>query len=324
MKRIVVLDADPALGSAAHPADPQLSTRELAELGELTIKTGTRPDQVLAQLQGADIAVTNKVVLSREHFEQLPQLKLISILATGVNVVDLDAATDHGITVCNVPGYSTASTAQHTFALLLELCHHVGSHAASVRAGKWAESPSFSYFETDLLELDGLTMGIVGYGAIGERVASSALAFGMRVLVHTRTPKDDARVSFVDKETLLRRSDIVSLHCPLTQETHHFIDAEALSIMRPEAFLLNCSRGPVIDENAVCASLMSGKLRGAGLDVLSSEPPGKDHPLLTAPNCIVTPHIAWASSAARRRLLSATAENVRLFLSGTPQNVVNG
>jgi glycerate dehydrogenase len=224
--------------------------------------------------------------------------------------------------VCNVPGYSTASTAQHAIALLLELANRVGIHATDVAQGGWENSPVFSYYLEPLLELDGATLGIVGYGAIGRRVARIARALGMRVIVHTRSPSDDWEVRFVNKATLLAESDAISLHVPLSSETHHYLDANAFAAMKRTALVVNCSRGPVIDEEALLIALTKGTIRGAGLDVLGAEPPAPGHPLLRLPNCVVTPHIAWASMAARSRLLSITADNIEAFLQGRPQNVV--
>lgn len=324
--RIVLLDADPITGSARsslkEPASSALTA--LAGLGDLEIHQGTSAAEVVTRLQGATIALTNKVVLGRAELEQLPHLRLISVLATGVNVVDLTAARQANVTVCNVPGYSTASTAQHTIALLLELVSQVGRHAADVADGGWQRSVGFSYYLSPLTELHGLTLGLVGYGAIGQRVADIGRALGMRVLVHTRTPRASSDVRFVDKATLLAEADVVSLHVPLSSETRHYLDAAAFAAMKATALVINCSRGPVIDEAALFRALVSGTIRAAGLDVLEHEPPRGEHPLLTLPNCLVTPHIGWASAAARERLLGITLENVRAFLGGHAQNVVTG
>lgn len=320
LPRIVVLDADPALGSGSIA--PVSGLERLADLGELTAYETTPPDQTVERLGGASIAITNKVPLGAAEFDRLPDLRFVSVLATGVNVVDLGAARAHGIQVSNVPLYSTASTAQHTVALLLELTSHVGLHAAHVREGGWSRSAAFSYFVQPLVELEGLTLGVVGYGAIGQRVASICHALGMRVLIHTRTPRPDAPFPSVDKETLLSQSDVLTLHCPLTGHTRHFVDATALGLMKPSALLVNCARGPIVDEVALADALHRGRLGGAALDVLSREPPPPDHPLLHAPRCLITPHIAWASVAARERLARATVENVAAYLAGRPQNLV--
>jgi glycerate dehydrogenase len=322
--RIVLLDADPITGSARATSGeaPPASLAQLAALGELEVHTRTGPSEVVARLAGAPIALTNKVVLGPAELEALPELRLISVLATGVNVVDLAAAHAAGITVCNVPDYSTPSVAQHAIALLLELVSQVGRHAADVAQGGWEASPVFSYYLESLTELDGATLGIAGYGAIGRRVARIGRALGMRVIVHTRTPSNDWEVRFVNKATLLAESDVISLHVPLSSETFHYLDKNALSAMKRTALVINCARGPVIDQQALLEALTTGTIRGAGLDVLETEPPPADHPLLRLPNCVVTPHIAWASSAARERLLSITADNVKAFLARQPQNVV--
>jgi glycerate dehydrogenase len=323
--RIVLLDADPITGSARASDSREIlpSLRHLESLGALEVHTRTDPAEVVERLQGAAIALTNKVVLSSREFAALPDLRLVSVLATGVNVVDLAAAREAGVTVCNVPGYSTASTAQHTIALLLELVSQVGRHAADVASGGWQRSPAFSYYLAPLVELDGLTLGIAGFGAIGQRVAKIARALGMRVLVHTRTPQTDSEVRFVDKQTLLRESDVVSLHVPLSPETRHYLDGTALRSMKASALVINCSRGPLIDEPALRDALESGIIAGAALDVLDTEPPRGAHPLLGLPNCLVTPHVAWATAASRERLLGITADNIRAFLAGNPQNVVS-
>jgi glycerate dehydrogenase len=259
----------------------------------------------------------------------LPQLRCIGVTATGYNIIDVAAAKARGITVCNVPAYSSASVAQLTFALLLELTSQVGHHAARVRSGAWASCPDFSFRERALIELDGLTLGIVGFGAIGRRVAAIARAFGMAVLVHTAHPEcyrmtvEGETVGFVELDELFAASDVVSLHCPLTDATKGLVDARRLALMPRGAYLLNTSRGPLVDEAALAAALNGLHLAGAGLDVLAQEPPAADNPLLTASNCFVTPHIAWGSGAARKRLLEVTVANVRAFAAATPQNVVS-
>lgn len=319
--KLVLLDGDPALGSA-RAGGPDLPSDDYHSLGEFSYFSDTPPDLVVERALGARIVLTNKVRLGAEEMRHLPDLKLISVIATGVNVVDLVAAKAHGITVCNVPGYSTASTAQHTIALILEATNHVGSHAREVRGGHWESSKAFSYFREPLSELEGKTLGVVGYGAIGQRVAQIARALGMNVLVHTRTIRDDALVSFVDKETLLKQSDVVCLHCPLTKETEAYINNDALALMKPSTILVNAARGPVIDEGAVASALNTGKLSYFCADVLVQEPPSGDSPLLIAKHSIITPHVAWATVEARARLSQITVENVRKFQAGTPQNVV--
>ncbi len=313
--RIVVLD-----GYTANPGD--LSWDKLGEVGELSVYDRTPPEETVDRAAGATVVLTNKVVLDAPRLSALEELRMVSVLATGTNVVDLDAARTLGITVCNVPAYSTASTAQHAIALLLELCQHVGDHARGVREGGWTRSVDFSYAERPLRELDGLTLGVVGFGAIGARVAAIAKTLGMRVIVFSRTPKQVAGVRFVSFEELLRESDVITLHCPLTEKTKHLIDDKALSSMKPSAFLVNTARGPLLDEAAVAKALHEGKLAGFAADVLSKEPPTDDNPLLTAPNAYVTPHHAWASRAARKRLIDVSVANVRAFFNGHPENVV--
>lgn len=316
---IVVLD-----GHTLNPGD--LSWAPLEALGTLRVYPRTPPAEVVPRAADAELVLTNKTVLDAATINALTRLRYIGVLATGYNVVDLDAARARGIPVTNVPGYSTPSVAQLTFALLLELTHQVGRHSEGVRAGRWSRSPDFCYWETPLLELAGRVFGIVGFGQVGRAVARLATAFEMRVLVHTRTlpaaPPTD--LCFTDLDTVLRTSDVVSLHCPLTPDTRHLINRERLARMKPGAFLLNTGRGPLVDELALADALRSGHLAGAGLDVLSTEPPPSDHPLLTAPNCIITPHVGWTTRAARSRLLQQAAENLRAFLSGRPVNVVNG
>jgi glycerate dehydrogenase len=315
--RIAVLD-----GYAMNPGD--LTWDALQALGDCTIHDRTGPDQVLTRTAGREIVLTNKVHLTRSHFEELPGLRYIGVLATGTNIVDLKAAEERGIVVTNVPDYSTASVAQLTIALLLELTSRVGAHSDGVRSGKWSRCADFSYADYPLVELDGLTLGIVGYGRIGQKVASIARALGMRVLVHTRTPPrlclDD--VSFVDLEAVFQEADVISLHCPLTTETHGLVNTDRLALMKSSAFLINTARGPLIAEASLARSLNDGAIAGAAVDVLATEPPSASNPLLTGRNCIITPHIGWATAAARRRLMETAVANVKAFLAGRPQNVV--
>ena len=314
---IVVLD-----GYTLNPGD--LCWDALRALGSCEIFDRTAPDQILARCASAEIVLTNKVPVTRDTIASLPGLRYIGVLATGHNIVDSAAARERGIPVTNVPDYSTRSVAQLTFALLLELTHHAGHHAQTVRDGRWSRSLDFCYADFSLIELDGLALGLVGYGRIGREVAKIARAFGLRILVHTRTrPAEPAAdVEFVSLDALLQQSDIVSLHCPLTPETKALINAERLAMMKPAAFLLNTSRGPLIDEAALADALNSGRLAGAALDVLSTEPPPVSNPLITAKNCLITPHIAWASAAARKRLMKIAVSNLQMFLDGKPQNVV--
>ena len=314
---IVVLD-----GHTLNPGD--LSWDALRELGQCDIYERSGPNEVVPRTLGREVLLTNKVPLSREQLKALPQLKYIGVTATGYNIVDVAAARDLGITVTNVPTYGTRSVAQMTFALLLELTQHVGHHADTVRTGRWTRSPDFCYWDFPLVELDGLSIAIVGFGRIGRAVSELAQAFGMRVLAVARSkPKASvANVDFVDIESAFRTSDVISLHCPLTPETRELVNAERIEWMKPTAFLLNTSRGPLIDEAALADALNRARIAGAGLDVLAVEPPVATNPLLTAKNCIITPHIAWATRAARARLMNTAVENVRAFISGKPANVV--
>ena len=253
----------------------------------------------------------------------LPALRYIGVLATGYNVVDTAAAASRGIIVTNIPEYSTASVAQLTFALLLELARGPGLHARAVREGKWSASPDFSFHLIPQRELSGLTFGIVGFGRIGKAVAELALAFGMDVLVATRKPGEEKRVTFVEPDVLFSQGDVVSLHCPLTPRTEKMVDERRLGLMKPSSFLINTARGPLIDENALARALNEGRIAGAALDVLSSEPPPAGHPLLSARNCVITPHLAWATLAARKRLVETAIANIRAWVEGKPVNVVN-
>lgn len=315
--KIVILDA-----YAANPGD--LSWDEFVALGELTVYDRTAQEDAAARIGDAEVVFINKVRLTDEIFAACPNLKLVSILATGYNIVDLAAAKRRGITVCNVPGYSTRAVVQMTFALLLEICQQVGLHSGAVHTGRWQTCPDFCFWDRPLIELDGKTMGIVGYGAIGSAVGTVAQALGMKLLVTARHEKpvpEGAR--FVSLPELLAQSDVVSLHCPQTAENARMIDAGALAQMKDGAILINTARGGLLDEQAVADALRSGKLLAAGMDVVSAEPIRADNPLLTAPNCFLTPHIAWAPLETRRRLQAISAENLRAFLAGKPQNVVN-
>jgi len=315
---IVVLD-----GHTLNPGD--LSWEELKALGPCAIYERSAPVEVLKRAAEAQILITNKAPLGREQIRALPKLRYIGVTATGYNIIDVTAAREQRITVTNVPAYGTRSVAQHTFALLLELTQHVGQHSQSVRASAWVRSPDWCFWERPLVELDGLTMGIVGFGRIGRAVGELAEAFGMQVIatVSSRTRELPPNVSSVDLDSLFSAADVVSLHCPLTDATRHLVNAARLARMKPTAFLLNTSRGPLVDEAALAAALNAGQIAGAGLDVLSTEPPRADNPLLAARNCIITPHQAWATRAARARLMSIAVSNVKTFLEGKPQNVVS-
>ncbi len=317
--KIVALDGL-LLNPGDNPWDP------LAELGELAVYDRTAPDELLEHARDADVLVLNKKSLSAAEIERLPRLKFVTMTATGYNMVDVAAARQRGIPVSNVPEYGSRTVAQFAFALLLELCHHVGRHAQHVAEGGWTACPDFGYWLTPQRELAGQTLTIVGFGRIGGHVAEIARAFGMQVLAAGRPGQAPASTGDVRREefaTALRAADVVSLHCPLTPATERLIDARRLELLRPTALLINTSRGGLIDEPALAAALNAERLGGAGLDVAAVEPMLPENPLRTAKNCLMTPHMAWASLAARRRLLQAAADNVRAFLAGRPQHVVN-
>jgi glycerate dehydrogenase len=289
----------------------------------LNVYDRTPSGEIAARAKGTEIVLTNKSVLTRDAIMALEGLRYIGILATGYNVVDLAAARERGVVVTNVPSYGTPAVAQATFALLLELTNHAGAHAEGVRRGKWTASADFCYWDYPLVELSGRTMGIVGFGGIGREVAGIAAAFGMRVLVNTRRANASGKAEFVELDRVFRESDVVSLHCPLTDETRAMVNRERLAIMKPTAFLINTGRGALVDEAALAAALNERRIAGAALDVLAVEPPRADNPLLTAANCIITPHIAWATKAARSRLMGIAVANVKAFMEGTPMNVVS-
>lgn len=315
---IVVLD-----GHCLNPGD--LSWHSLQDIGELEVFPRTAEDEVVSRAKDAHIVLTNKTMLSADTIHKLMALKYIGVLATGFNVVDIEAAAQRSIPVCNVPSYATDSTAQMVFAHLLNLAFHVAPHAQSVRNGKWSQSQHFCYWDYPLLELSGLKMGIFGFGKIGRATARIAQAMNMPVIVHNRrTPSDlPAGIGIVSRDELFRQSDVISLHCPLTEYTEELINRHTLSLMKPSAFLINTGRGQLLNEIEVARALNTGQIAGAGLDVLAQEPPQSDNPLLSARNCFVTPHIAWASRAARVRLLEIVIDNIKSFLKGNPQNVVN-
>ncbi|HUT63566.1 MAG TPA: D-2-hydroxyacid dehydrogenase [Anaerolineae bacterium] len=317
-QKIVILD-----GYTLNPGDQ--SWKDLESLGECTIFDRTHYGEVLQRARGAEILLTNKTVLDRRIIESLPNLKYIGVMATGYNVVDIEAARKRRIPVSNVPEYATKSVAQMVFALLLEMTQHVAHHSETVFNGRWTASQDFCYWDTPLIELDRLTMGIIGYGRIGQTVAQIARTFGMKVLVNDSNPDiiADADITFINLEDLFRLSDVVSLHCPLTSETHEIVDIKRLALMKNTALLINTDRGPLVNEYDLAEALNSGMIAGACLDVLSTEPPDADNPLLRAKNCCITPHIAWATHAARSRLMSAVVNNVKAFLRGELKNVVN-
>ncbi len=315
---IVVLD-----GYTLNPGD--LTWKDLEALGQCTVYDRTGPEEVVPRAKDVEIVLTNKTLLFSDVIKQLPKLKYIGVLATGYNVVDIELTRNLGIPVTNVPAYSTRSVAQLVFAHLLNLAHHVGAHSETVKNGKWASNIDFCYWDTPLIELVGLTMGIIGFGRIGRATAKLALAFGMKVIAYdvVKPTSMSEGCQFVDLEDIFRSSDVVSLHCPLTSKTQNIINRERLELMKKTAFLINAGRGPLVDEQALAQALNNEEIAGAGLDVLSSEPPAKDNPLLKAKNCFITPHIAWATHSARQRLLKVVVDNVAAFLAGNPQNVVN-
>ncbi len=316
--KIVILD-----GYTLNPGD--LSWEGLFKFGELKAYERTPPELVAERCAEAEIIITNKALVTRETIDCLPALRYIGVTATGVNIVDCEAATEHGIPVTNVPAYGPRSVAQMAFAHILNFTQQTAHHANEVAKGRWANCPDFCFTDFPLVELDGLVLGILGYGDIGKETARIGRAFGMEVIAHSRslTESIPGEVETVDLSELFVRSDFLSLHCPLTPETEKVVNAESLASMKPSAFLINTGRGPLVEEQALANVLNAGKLAGAGLDVLSTEPPQPDNPLIGAKNCIVTPHIAWATLAARKRLLDVTVANLKAFLEGVPKNIVN-
>ena len=316
--KIVILD-----GYTANPGD--LSWGSLKEMGEVTVYERTRREEIAGRAADADIVLTNKVVMDREMMALLPRLKYIGVLATGYNVVDIEAARERDIIVTNVPAYSTESVAQTVFAHLLTVTNRAEHYAQQNRQGRWAENRDFCYWDTELTELAGKTMGIVGLGHIGRRVAEIALAFGMQVKAMTSKKAEElpAGIQKADLQSLLASADVVSLHCPLTEGTRHLIHRETLRLMKPSAILINTGRGPLVDDEALAEALNEGRLRAYCADVVTEEPPKADHPLLHAPNAFITPHIAWATVEARKRLLQTAIGNVEAFVNGHPVNVVS-
>ena len=315
--KIVILD-----GYTANPGD--LSWKELEKMGSLTVYERTRPEETVARAADADIVLTNKVIISREVMVQLPCLKYIGVLATGYNVVDIQAAHERGIVVTNVPAYSTESVAQMVFAHLLNATNRTDHYATQNRELRWTENQDFCYWDFPHMELAEKTFGIVGLGNIGQRVAEIALAFGMKVKAVTSKPAValPTGIGKADLEELLATSDVVSLHCPLTNRTRHMINPQTLQLMKPSAILINTGRGPLVDDQAVATALAEGRLSAFCADVLTEEPPKADNPLLKQPNAFITPHIAWATNEARTRLLQVVISNVKAFLDGKPQNIV--
>ena len=318
--KIVVLD-----GYAENPGD--LSWTELASLGDLTVYDRTSlsdESEIIDRIGDAEIVITNKTPISRKAIDA-SSINLIAVLATGYNVIDCEYARKKGIPVCNVPAYGTASVSQFSIALLLEICHHIGHHADTVKQGRWASCPDFCYWDYPLVELEGKTMGIIGFGRIGQAEGRIAKAFGMKVIANDIHPTDSGKeiAEYVDLDTLYREADVISLHCNLTEQNRNMISRESISKMKDGVFIINNSRGQLINEKDLAEALDSGKVGAAGLDVVSSEPIKMDNPLLNAKNCIITPHISWAPIESRQRIMDCTVENVKAFIAGKPQNVVN-
>lgn len=314
---IVILD-----GYTLNPGD--LNWEQFEEQGDCTIYERTPPGLTVERARNAEIAITNKVIFDKNIMAQLPKLKYIGVLATGYNVVDVNAAREAGIVVTNIPAYSTASVAQMVFSHILHFAQNVSVHAASVASGGWSRCTDFSYRLTQQTELAGKTLGIIGFGQIGQAVARIGLAFGMKIIFHNRSKKETSLdAAQVDLDTLLTESDFISINCPLTAENAGFINKTTLAKMKPSAFLVNTGRGPLVNEHDLAEALNTGRIAGAGLDVLSAEPPTSGNPLIQAKNCFITPHIAWATAEARSRLMQIAAENLEAFLAGKPKNVVN-
>ena len=317
--KLVVLD-----GYTLNPGD--LNWEGIKKFGDLQVHDRTPESLIVERCRGAEIIFTNKTPLRETVLSQLPDLKYIGVLATGYNVVDVDYAKTRGIAVANVPGYGTASVVQMTFALLLELCQHVQSHSDSVRQGDWAASPDFCYWNYPLIELEGKTIGIIGFGSIGQKVADIATAFGMSIIGFSRTRSDQSHrknFKWAELNELLKESDVVSVHCPLFPETQGIINKDSLRLMKRTAFFLNTSRGPLMVDQDLADALNEGIIAGAGIDVLSVEPPSADNPLFKAKNCLITPHIAWATKEARSRLMGIAENNLSSFLNQKPINIVN-
>jgi len=313
---IVILD-----GYTTNPGD--LSWDSLRRLGKVTVYDHTEKQEIVTRAKDAGVIVMCRTPMPEEILKKLPKLRLITTLATGHNTIDIEAAKKQGVAVCNVPSYCTASVSQSVFALLLELCCHTAAYTSEVRTGNWEAAVRESHRKYSLFELAGKTFGVLGLGDIGETVARIARAFGMRVRYYSRSRKDQAPFEYTDLDTLLRESDVLSLHCPLTDETRGIIGEEELAKMKPTALLINTARGALIDEHALSDALNTGRLAGAGLDVLTDEPPKPDCPLLSAKNCVITPHVSWASAPARTRLIDEVAKNIASFLGGKTKNQVN-
>lgn len=317
--KIVVLD-----GHTENPGD--LSWSGLEDLGDLKVydRTPMDEDEIIRRIGDCEAVYTNKTPITENIIKSCPKMKFVGVLATGYNIIDTDAAGRYGVTVCNIPTYGTDAVAQYTFALILEVCHHVGAHSDTVHSGKWARSVDFCYWDYPLIELKGKTLGIIGTGRIGMAVAKIAAAFGMNVIAYSRTQRENSDgVKYVPLDTLFEKSHIISLHCPLTPETEGIISGENIEKMKDGVIIINTGRGQLIDENALASALKSGKVYAAAVDVVSKEPIEETNPLLLAPNCIITPHIAWASKESRQRLMDIAVDNLRQYIAGRLQNVVS-
>jgi glycerate dehydrogenase len=314
--KLVVTD-----GYALNPGD--MTWEPVKKFGDITVYDPTSPPEIFERCMEADIILSNKTEFSRDIIDKLQNVKLISVLATGYNVIDIIAAKNKGIVVCNVPAYGTDSVAQHTFALILELANKISLHIASVANGEWQRSPDYSYSKQPLIELAGKTLGIVGLGNIGLQTAKLASAFGMKVIYNSRHDKHTNAGEFRSIEDVFKESDFISLHCPLTETNKEFVNKELLQLIKPTAYLINTSRGQLVNEHDLANALNNNTIAGAALDVLSKEPPESGNPLLSASNCIITPHNAWSTKEARQRIIDTTAENIKAFLDGRPKNVVN-
>ena len=317
--KIVVLD-----GYTENPGD--LSWDGFRELGELTVYDRTGKKDVVSRIGDAEAVILNKTPVSRETLDACPNVKYIGVLATGYNVVDIEAAAEKGIVVSNIPTYGTDSVAQFAIAMLLEICHHVAHHSDAVHEGRWESNPDWCFWDYPLIELAGKTMGVIGFGRIGQTTGKLAKALGMEVLAYDSFPNDSGKeiARYVDLDTLLGASDVIALHCPLFPETERIVNKETIAKMKDGVIILNNSRGPLVAEQDLADALNSGKVYAAGLDVVSTEPIRGDNPLLKAKNCIITPHISWAPKESRQRIMDCTADNIRSFLAGSPIHVVNG
>lgn len=316
--KIVILD-----GYTENPGD--LTWEGFEQLGQLKVYDRTPKDQLAERIGDGEAIIVNKTALTEEVFAACPSIRYVGVLATGYNVVDIEAAKKRGIPVCNIPAYGTGAVAQMTMALLLEICHHVGEHSNAVKEGEWSDCQDWCFWKHPLMELSGKTMGIIGFGRIGQAVGQLAKAFGMEVLAYDPYERESGKAiaAYVTRDQLLARADVISLHCPLFPDTKGIIGRETIGKMKDGVIILNTSRGPLVDEEALAEALNSGKVYAAGLDVVSEEPIRKDNPLLSCSNCLITPHIAWAPLESRKRLMEIAAANLEAFIKGKPQNVVN-